>query len=87
VKGVKPVHRPNRKENFFGWLSTGCVFLAYNLNVAGYITAQSLLYLLLNTLGSVGILYIGYRYRNYQQVLLNVFWVGTGLVALYKLYS
>ena len=80
------VHRPNRIENIFGWISTGLVFMAYNLNVAGYVSAQGFVYLSLNTLGSVGILYIGYRYRNYQQVLLNVFWVGTGLLALAKLY-
>jgi hypothetical protein len=87
VKKILRMNKPSTIENIFGWVGTGMVLLAYALNVLGKISAQSLTYGLLNLIGSFGVVYIAYRYGNYQSAVINAMWIVIALIGLARMFS
>ena len=78
----KNVSKPSKKENIIGWIATIDVLAAYALNALGYIESDHLFYILSNLIGGMGVMYIAFRYKNYQSALINLFWLIIAGIAL-----
>ncbi len=66
-----------------GWFGAVFILAAYAGIASDRLALHSKLYLLLNLLGSIGILTNAYYYRAYPSVVLNIAWAG---VAIYGLF-
>lgn len=75
---------PSKLENIFGWVGTIMLLVAYSFNALGFILANSILYITLNIFGGVLVMYIAYRYHNYQSTLINLVWFIVAIIALSK---
>lgn len=69
-----------------GWYGMGALIVAYGLASFSIITADGLIYLLLNITGAIGLIIVSAADRVEQSVLLNVFWVIIGLVAIVRIF-
>ncbi|MCM2325446.1 MAG: hypothetical protein NDI94_03205 [Candidatus Woesearchaeota archaeon] len=68
-----------------GWFGTIMVLGGYALASFGWISAESVLFQVMNILGSFGLLAIALSRKVYQSVVVNVVWATIGIVALIKL--
>jgi hypothetical protein len=64
-----------------GWLGAGCLLVGYALVSAGRIGADRR-YQLVNLAGSIGLAVNGAVHRAWPSTVLNVVWLGIGVVAL-----
>jgi len=69
-------------DEIIGWIGMSIILLAYLLISFGALSPRSILYQMLNVVGSVGILYISFKKRAYQPAILNVIWVIVALIAI-----
>ncbi len=70
----------------FGWIGIILIISAFALVSHEIISPASATYVLLNGVGSLGVLIVSYVKRVWQPVILNVFWLiisGTALVRLF----
>ena len=58
-----------------GWLGAGCLLLGFALNLFQKIHANSVIYLMLNLVGSLLLLYNAYVNGAYPFVAVNFVWV------------
>lgn len=58
-----------------GWLGAGCLLLGFALNLFQRIHANSVIYLMLNLVGSLLLLYNAYVNGAYPFVAVNFVWV------------
>ena len=65
-----------------GWAAAGMILVAYGLLTAGRLTARSPLYQWLNVLGAAGFILNSGMNGAYPSAVLNVIWMGIGMVAL-----
>jgi len=68
-----------------GWTAAGMILAAYGLLTAGRLTARSPLYQWLNVLGAAGFILNSGVNGAYPSAVLNVIWMGIGLVALWQI--
>jgi hypothetical protein len=68
-----------------GWIGISLILIAYALNMFEVMTVNSVMYLLMNIVGSVGVVYISLKKKAYQPEVLNIVWILIALVALIKL--
>jgi hypothetical protein len=66
-----------------GWLGVGLILAAYMLNVIGTLASSNPGYLLLNLLGSGGIILSSAHKRDLQPVVLNAVWLVIALIGLF----
>lgn len=64
-----------------GWVGAGCLLAGYALVSAGRIGAGRR-YQVINLAGSIGLAVNGAVHRAWPSTVLNVIWLGIGLVAL-----
>ena len=57
-----------------GWYGVMAIFGAYFLLTINVFSSENLVYQSLNLTGSIGILLDAYFQKNYQPVVLNIFW-------------
>lgn len=69
-------------DEVIGWIGMSIILLAYVLISFGVLFPSSLLYQILNVIGSIGILYISFKKKAYQPAVLNVIWVIVALIAI-----
>lgn len=69
-----------------GWYGMTALISAYALASFNIIPADGLAYQLLNLTGSLGLLIIAAAKGVTQSVLLNVFWMVIGIVAIAKIF-
>jgi hypothetical protein len=82
--------RKPKKENkafdlaleIFGWLGAILVVTAYTLSSFSVLQPTSIIYQLMNLIGSVGILIVSAKKRNYQPVLTNIVWLTIALIGI-----
>jgi hypothetical protein len=78
-------NKMNKKvSEVIGWTGMILILAAYILLNFNIITTKSLIYILCNIIGSIGIAYISLRKKTYQPAVLNIIWA---LVALYGLIT
>ena len=68
-----------------GWTGAGLILLGYLLISAGKLTGQSPLYQWMNIVGAAGFVINGWWHGAIPSTVLNVFWMGIGVVALWKI--
>ncbi len=68
--------------NFLSWIGITLILLAYILNVFELVETKSFVYLILNTIGSVFIVFHAFLRRDFQPAILNIIWA---IVALFNL--
>jgi uncharacterized membrane protein len=67
-----------------GWIGSVLVLIAYFLNLAGKLSAESLTYKLLNIFGSIFLIIITFYKEAWQSMAVNVIWAAIALVLLFK---
>ena len=67
-----------------GWLGVAMVVGAYALNTFGVIESQSIIYAMLNIVGSIGIAVDAWFVKNYQPVVLNIIWMIIAIVNIVR---
>lgn len=68
-----------------GWYGAMAIMAAYMIASFGWASAEGWAYQLLNITGAAGLLVIGWVKGVRQNVMLNLFWILIGLVAIYNL--
>lgn len=69
-------------DGFLSWIGVLMILSAYILNVFGVIGARETIYLVLNIVGSVFIVFHAFHKRDYQPAILNIVWALVALVNL-----
>lgn len=70
-----------------GWLGVIAILAAYVSLNFGFLSPKSLIYLLLNIAGSLGIIVDALRQRDYQPVVLNIVWAAVAVFSIIKTLS
>jgi hypothetical protein len=69
-----------------GWYGMTAILIAYAMVSFGLLDAGGAVFQILNLTGALGIITIS-AYKNVKQsVVLNIFWAGVAVVALFKLF-
>jgi hypothetical protein len=68
-----------------GWAGAALILLGYLLISAGKLTGQSLAYQAMNIVGAAGFVINGWWHGAIPSTVLNVVWMGIGVVALWKI--
>ena len=67
-----------------GWYYTGSILLAYALNTLAFIRAESWIYQRLNLSGALAAVYLGYRKKAPQVLVLNAVWALIAVIGIAK---
>lgn len=70
-----------------GWCGVVAILLAYALNVFGAISSTGYLFLLLNFVGSAGIIAVAWPRRDFQPLALNLVWLFVAAIGLLRLLT
>lgn len=68
--------------NLLSWIGILIILAAYIMNVFGVIETQSLVYLLMNIVGSIFIIFHAFQRKDYQPAVLNIIWALVALINL-----
>jgi hypothetical protein len=68
-----------------GWAGALLILLGYLLISAGKLTGQSLAYQAMNIVGAAGFVINGWWHGAIPSTVLNVVWMGIGVVTLWKI--
>ncbi len=80
------INKPTKFTEICGWYGMVALIVAYFLVSFGWITAEGLVYQLLNLTGAVGLLIVAASKGVTQSVLLNIFWGAIGIIAIVRLF-
>ena len=72
----------NQLTQVAGWAGVTCILVAYISITLNLLSPQTLLYSLLNIVGSAGILASSYNKRDFQPMLLNIIWIIVAITGL-----
>lgn len=72
-------------DETIGWIGISLILIAYSLNMFEVMGVDSISYLLMNIIGSLGVVYISLKKKAYQPEVLNIVWILIALVAMIKL--
>ena len=67
-----------------GWIGVFLILVAYIGNILGYLSPSTISYLLLNILGSIGILIEAWHKKDLPASALNIIWALIALIQLVK---
>ena len=70
-----------------GWAGAVLILAGYGLLSAGKLDGKSPIYQWLNVLGALGFIANSAWHSAWPSAILNVIWVGIGLVALVKIFG
>jgi hypothetical protein len=73
-------------SEILGWYGILALITAYFLVTFSIIQPQGLEFQLLNVTGSGGLMAVAITKKVTQSVLLNIFWIAIGIVAIYNIY-
>lgn len=73
--------------DILGWAGGCMVVVAYFLISAGKAHSKSVLFQLLNLIGSIFLIVNTYYKGAYPSAVVNVIWVGIALYGFYRIYS
>lgn len=61
------------------------ILVVYFLMTFSFIGVQSIVYQVMNVIGSVGIILVTWKRKDYQPMLLNVIWMIIAIVAIVQI--
>jgi hypothetical protein len=67
-----------------GWVGVVCILSAYAANSFSLLSSQSLLYLILNIVGSVGIVVEAKQKKDLPALFLNIIWASIACIGILK---
>jgi hypothetical protein len=70
-----------------GWIGALLILAAYGLLSAGRLDARNPAYQWLNVVGAIGFIANSGWHEAWPSAILNVIWVGIGLVALVRIFA
>lgn len=73
-------------SEILGWYGILALITGYFLVTFAIIKPQGIEFQLLNVTGSGGLMAVAITKKVTQSVLLNIFWIAIGIVAIYQLY-
>lgn len=76
--------KKNKIIEILSWIGILLVLGAFLLNNLGMVSSKDILYCILNIIGGTFIGYDAYKSRNYQPVVLNIFWVLISIISIFK---
>lgn len=71
-------------REILGWTGAASLLIAYSLVNFGIFSVHSLVYLLLNIIGAVGIIIVSIHDKAYQPALVNIIWLLIALVGIVR---
>ncbi len=78
--------KPSKLTEFCGWYGMIALILAYASVSFGLITANGIIFQLLNLTGSIGLMIDATARKVIQLALLNVFWALIGIITIIRLF-
>ena len=72
----------NLKHEIIGWTGMSIILVAYAFNAFGVLSHTSLMYAIFNLIGSAGIIYSSIYKKDYQPVILNIFWIVIAVILI-----
>lgn len=69
-----------------GWYGAAAIITAYGLVSFQLLNPESTLYQLLNLTGALGIIADTYTKKDYQPLVLNIFWLAIAILALLRTF-
>lgn len=69
----------------FGWTGAIMIFMAYALLSFSVLQPASLIYQILNGVGSLGIIIVSYYKQAYPPMVLNILWAVIAAVAIVRI--
>lgn len=73
--------------DILGWVGGAMVVVAYFLISSGKANAKSVLFQVLNLLGSIFLIINTYAKGAYPSAVVNVIWVGIALYGFYRIFK
>jgi hypothetical protein len=73
-------------DETIGWIGISLILLAYALNTFGVIDVKSVGYAVMNIFGSLGVVYISFKKKDYQPSVLNAIWALIAIVGLARIF-
>jgi hypothetical protein len=70
-----------------GWIGAVLILAGYAFLTAGKVTAKSVSYQAMNVVGAAGFIANGVWHKAWPSAILNIIWVGIGVVALISIYA
>ena len=70
-----------------GWIGAVLILAGYGLLTAERVTARSVSYQAMNVVGAAGFIANGVWHKAWPSAILNIIWVGIGVVALIRIYG
>jgi hypothetical protein len=71
--------------DFAGWVGAVLILAGYGLLTAGKLTSRDAAYQWMNVVGAVGFIVNSAWHAAWPSAILNVIWVGIGVVALVRM--
>jgi len=72
-------------DETIGWVGISLIVLAYALISFNVLLSTSLLYQVMNIVGSIGVIYISFKKKTYQPGILNIAWVIIALISIIRI--
>jgi hypothetical protein len=76
----------NNHLQIIGWLGMVTILVAYFLMTFSIIESKSMIYHGMNLVGSIGIILVTWKRKDYQPMLLNVIWMIIAIIAILKVF-
>jgi O-antigen ligase len=75
-----------RIDETLEWIGISLILVAYAMNMFGVLDTKNTIYLLMNILGSLGVVYVSFKKKDYQPGVLNIVWAVVAIIALVGLF-
>ncbi len=70
-----------------GWIGALLILAGYALLTAEKVTSKSVSYQAMNVIGATGFIANGIWHQAWPSAILNIIWVGIGVVALVRIFG
>lgn len=75
-----------KSYNLLGWVGVVFILVAYALVSLQIVYSGDIVYILLNILGSLGLIFSSFHKKDSQPVVLNIIWLLVAFVGLIKFF-
>jgi len=72
-------------DEAIGWVGISLIVSAYALISLGVLSAETFIYIIMNIIGSIGVIYISFKKKTYQPGILNIAWVIIALISIIRI--
>ena len=87
TKRSKSLIKPSNYTEVCGWYGMIALIVAYALVSFAIIHAEGIVFQALNITGSIGLMIVAASKNVFQSVILNIFWVTIGIIAIIRILT